>query len=156
VIHIPPPPSPRGSNHHGSSRSNKFGGTSQFVASGFHIPVGGQPQVGGHNLVYGKSMPSLQSQPWNLPFQENQQPFLGQHPQVNSFVPPNLGKSYPGSMNPTWGQNFQSNAPFQGILPNHPTLVSYSTQNPPSGLYNYLQTAYGPIGIPTGLPPQKY
>ena len=25
-----------------------------------------------------------------------------------------------------------------------------------SGLTNYLQTAYGPIGIPTGLPPQNY
>jgi hypothetical protein len=32
--------------------------------------------------------------------------------------------------------------------------------NPPqlnlSGLYNYLQTAYGPTGIPTRLPPQNY
>jgi hypothetical protein len=48
-------------------------------------------------------------------------------------------------MNPTWGQNFQSNVPFQGNIPN-------INQNPPqlnlSGLSNYLQTAYGPTGIP--------
>jgi hypothetical protein len=63
-------------------------------------------------------------------------------------------------MNPTWGQNFQSNGPFQGSLPNQPTPVGYSTQNPPqlnlSGLSNYLQTAYGTTGIPMGLPPQNY
>jgi hypothetical protein len=59
-------------------------------------------------------------------------------------------------MNPTWGQNFQSNVPFQGNIPNQPN----PNQNPPqpnlSGLSNYLQTAYGPTGIPTGLPPQNY
>jgi hypothetical protein len=64
-----------------------------------------------------------------------------------------LGKPYPGSMNPTWGQGFQSNAPSQGILPNQPTQVGYLTQNPPplnlTGPSNYLQTAYGPTGIPT-------
>jgi hypothetical protein len=63
-------------------------------------------------------------------------------------------------MNPTWGQNFQSNAPFQGRLPNQPTHVGYLTQNPPPlnfpGLYNYLQTSYGPTDIPTRLPPQNY
>jgi hypothetical protein len=45
-------------------------------------------------------------------------------------------------MNPTLGQNLQSNAPFQGGLPNQPNHVGYSTQNPPppnlSGLSNYL------------------
>jgi hypothetical protein len=165
---IPPPPSPGGSNPPGPSSSNQVGGTSHFVASGFQIPqpvggqpqVGGKPQVGGHNLVYGKNIPRLQSQPWNFPFQGNQQLSRGKHPQVNSFVPPNRGKPYLGSMNPTWGQNFQSNSPFQGTLPNQPTHVGYSTQNPPppnfSRLSNYLQTAYGPTGIPTGLPPQNY
>jgi hypothetical protein len=60
-------------------------------------------------------------------------------------------------MNPTWGQNFQSNVPFQGNVPNQLNLVGYFPQNPPqpnlSGLSNYLQIAYGPIGIPTRLPP---
>jgi hypothetical protein len=38
--------------------------------------------------------------------------------------------------------------------------MGYMSQNPPqpslSGLSNYLQTAYGPTGIPMGLPPQNY
>jgi hypothetical protein len=129
--YVPPPPSPGGSNRPGPSSSNQVGGTSHFITSGFHILVGGQPQVGGNNPVYGQSIHPLQSQPWNFPFQGNQQSSGGKHPQVNSFVPPNLGKPYPGSRNPTWGQNFQSNAPFQGSLPNKPTHVGYSTQNPP-------------------------
>jgi hypothetical protein len=63
-------------------------------------------------------------------------------------------------MNPTWGQHFLSNAPFQGSIPNQPTPIVYSTQNPPqpnfSGLSKYLHIAYGPTGIPTGLPPENY
>jgi hypothetical protein len=63
-------------------------------------------------------------------------------------------------MNPTWGQNFQSTAPFHGNLPNQPALVVYSTQNPPPPnlrrLANYLHIDYGPIGISMGPPPQNY
>jgi hypothetical protein len=101
----------------------------------------------------------LQYQPWNLPFQGNPQPSRRKHPQVNSFVPPNFGQPYLGSMNPTWGQRIQYSFPFQGIPSTQPNLAGYMPQNPPqlslSGLSNYLQTAYGPIGIPTGLPPQN-
>jgi hypothetical protein len=101
--YVPPPPLSGGSNHLGPSGSNLVGGTNHSVAYGCHIPVGGQPQVGGkpqlgekpqvggHNPVYGKNIPVLQSQPWNFPFQENQQSSGGEHPQVNSFVPPNFG-----------------------------------------------------------------
>jgi hypothetical protein len=63
-------------------------------------------------------------------------------------------------MNPTWGQYFQSNASFQGSIPNQPTHVGYLTQNPPpwnlTGPSNYPQTTYDPTSIPTGLPPQNY
>jgi hypothetical protein len=168
---IPPPPSYGGYNHLGPNISNQFGGTSHSVTSGFQIPVGGQPQVegesqvggqpqvGGHNPVYRKYTSILQSQPWNFPFQGNKQSPGGKPPQVN-FVPPNLGKPYVGFMNPTWGQDFQSNDPSQGILPNQPTQVDYLTQNPPplnlTEPSNYLQTAYGPTGIPTRLPTQNY
>jgi hypothetical protein len=110
--------------------------------------------------MYGQYIHGLQSQPWNFPFQGNQQPPRGEPPQVNSFVPLNPGKPYPGSMNPTWGQGFKYNAPSQGSLPNQPTQVGYLTQNPPTpnliGPSNYLQTAYDPTGIPTGPPPQNY
>jgi hypothetical protein len=172
--YVPPPPSPRGSNFPVPSSSNPVGGTSHFVTSGFQIPVGGQPQVGGesqvwgksqiggqpqlggkpqvggHNPIYGKTIPALQYQPCNLPFQGNQQPSRGKHPQVNYFLPPHLGQPFLGSMNPTWGQNFQYNTPFQGRLPN---------QNPPqlnlSGLSNYLQTSYGPTWYTYGTTSSK-
>jgi hypothetical protein len=78
------PVPPRGSNITGRSSSNLLGGTNHPVTSGFQLPIGGyssggqpqvgrQPQFGGHNLVYGQSMPRLQTQPWNFPFQGNQQ-----------------------------------------------------------------------------------
>jgi hypothetical protein len=163
---IPPPPSPDGSNRPDLSSSNQIGGTSHFFTSGFQIIVGGQPQVGGppqvggHNPMYEKYIPRLQSQPWNFPFQGNQKPSEGKPPQVNSFVPHNPRKPYPGSMNPTWGQFFQSNSPSQGILPNQPIQFGYWIQNPPppnlKGPSHYIQTTYGHIGIPTGLPPQNY
>jgi hypothetical protein len=102
----------------------------------------------------------LQSQPWNLLFQGNLQTSGRQYPQVNSFVPPNFDQPYQGSLNPTWGQSIQSSVPFQGNIPNQPNLAGYTPQNPPqlnlSGLSNYLQIAYGPTGIPKGLPPQNY
>jgi hypothetical protein len=176
--YIPPPPSPGGANRLAPSGSNLVGGTSHFIAFGFHIPIGGQPKLGGkpqvggqlqvggksqvgvHNPIYGQSIHVLQSHPWNLPFQGNPQLFGVQHPQVNAFVPPSLGQPYPGSMNPTWGPNLQSSAPFQGSLLNQPTSVGYAVSNPPqpnlSRLYNYLQTTYGPTGIPMGLPPQNH
>jgi hypothetical protein len=113
-----------GSHHSGPSGSNPIGGTSHSVTSSFQILVGGQPhigaqpqlggqpQVGVHNSIYGQNAPVLQSQPWNLPFQGNIQLDGGKHPQVNAFVPHNLDQPYPGSLNPTRGQNFQSDVPF--------------------------------------------
>jgi hypothetical protein len=55
----------------------------------------------------------------------------GGNPQFNSFVPSNPGQPYLGTVNPTWGQAFQSNAPFQVGMTNQPTKVGYLTQNPP-------------------------
>jgi hypothetical protein len=184
VPYIPPPPLLGGSYHPGPSGSNPFRGTNISITSGFHIPIrgqpqaggkpqfggkphigaqpqlGGQPQVGVHNPLYGKNVPMIHSQPWNLPLQGNLQLPGGKHPQVNAFVPTNLGQPYLGSLNPTWGQNFQSNVPFQGNISNQPNPMGYMPQNPPqpnlSALSNYLQTTYGPTGIPMGLPPQNY
>jgi hypothetical protein len=73
------PPTLGGSNRPSPSSSNLLGGTSHFVTYGYQLPVGGQPQVGGkpqfggHNPFYGKYTPGLQTQPWNFPFQGNQQ-----------------------------------------------------------------------------------
>jgi hypothetical protein len=77
-----------------------------------------------------------------------------------SFLPSNSGQPYPGSVNPTWGQYFQYNAPFQSGIPNQPKNVGYLTQNPPppnlTGPSNYLQTSHGPNIIPMRLSPQSY
>jgi hypothetical protein len=79
--------------------------------------------------------------------------FGGKQPQVNYFELPNLGQPYPGSLNPTWGQGIQSSAPYQGNPSSQPKLAVYMSQNPSQssllGLSNYLQTSYGPTGIPT-------
>jgi hypothetical protein len=155
-----------GSNCLGPSGSNPFGGIGLSITYVFHILIGGQPQVGGqtqfggkppiggqpqlggkpqvggHNPVYGQNIHVLQSQPWNLPFQGNLQPYGGEHPQFNSFVTPNLSQPYPGSLNPTLGHNFKSNVHFQGNIPNQPNPSGYLPQNHPqlniSRLSNYL------------------
>jgi hypothetical protein len=73
------PPTLGGSNRPSPSSSNLLGGTSHFVTYVYQLHVGGQPQVGGkpqfggHNPFYGKYTPGLQTQPWNFPFQGNQQ-----------------------------------------------------------------------------------
>jgi hypothetical protein len=45
-------------------------------------------------------------------------------------------------------------------MPNQHTNVGYLIQNPPqpslTGPSKFLQTAFGPTGIPTELPPQNY
>jgi hypothetical protein len=143
---IPSPPG--GSNCPSPSSSNKLGGTSHSVTSGFQIPigdqpqVGGKPQVGGHNPVYEQYIPKLQTQPWNFPFQGNQKLHGGESPQLNYFVPPNPRKPHPGFVNPTRGQDFQSNAPFQVSIPNQRTDVGYT--------YPFVTNVYfstiGPIG----------
>jgi hypothetical protein len=182
--YVPPSPLLGGSHHPSPSGSNPFGATSLPITSGFHIPVGGQPQargqpqfgrqpqigaqpqlggqpqVGVHNPFYGQNTPVLQTQPWNLPFQGNIQPSGGKHIQVNYFVPPNLGQPYPCSLTPTWGQNLQSHVPFQGNILNQPNPMGYIPKNHPqpnlSGLSNYTQIVYGPTSIPMDLPPQNY
>jgi hypothetical protein len=114
----------------------------------------------GHNPVYGHSMSGLQTQPWNFPFHVNQQLPGGENTQKNYFVPSYPRKPFPGNVNPTWGQAFQSNSPFQGGMANQQANVGYLAQNPPQPNLtrpsNYFQMAYGPTGMPTILPPQIY
>jgi hypothetical protein len=56
-----------------------LGGTNHSITSGFQLPIGGQPQVGGqpqiggHNPIYGQYTHGIKTQPWNFPFQGNQQ-----------------------------------------------------------------------------------
>jgi hypothetical protein len=152
--HVPPPPSLGGS---GPSGSNPLGGTGISITYGFQIPVGGQselggqpqigaqpqfggkphigaqpqlggkPQVGVHNPLYGQNAPVVQYLPWHLIFQGNLQSSGVKHPQVNSFLPPNLGQPYLSSLNPTWGLNVQPNVPFQGNVSTQPNPICHDS-----------------------------
>jgi hypothetical protein len=128
-----------------------FGGQ---IPTGTHPLVGGQPPP---TPPYGQNIPVALAQYWNYLTQGNPQLTRGQQPQFNSQVPPVADQPYPGSSNPIWGLNVQPNIPSQGNTPNqynpmgcvpphqHPSLPESS---------HYMQTAYGPTGLPTGLPPQ--
>jgi hypothetical protein len=167
----------------GPSGSNPIGGSTPSFTSGFQIPVGGQyntggkTQFGGHNQIgtppplggqpplggytppYGQNIPGSLAQYWNLLIQGNPQSSGGKQPQVSSFIPPSSGQSYLGSSNPIWGSNVQSSVPFQGNIPNQYNPMGYM---PPHSRLNllgpspHMQTAYGPTGIPTRLPPQSH
>jgi hypothetical protein len=56
--------------------------------------------------------------------------------------------------NPIWSSNAQNHVPVQGYNP-----MSYYPLQPPSNLLgslHYMQIAYGPTGLLTGLPPQSH
>jgi hypothetical protein len=133
----------------GPSGSNLIGGTHQSFTSSYHIPIrvqsqaGGkpqfgsqpqtraQPQVGAYNPLYGHNTLGSLAQILNLLVQGNPQSYVGKHPQVNIFVPPNFDQSYPGSLNHTWGLNVHSSVPLQGKISNQPNPMGYMPPNPP-------------------------
>jgi hypothetical protein len=99
------------------------------------------------------------AQYWNYLTQNNPQPTGGKQPQASSFIPPSTGQPYPGPSNPIWGSNVQPNVPVQGNIPNQYNPMGYMPphQQPNlPGSSHYMQTAYGPTGIPMGLPPQSH
>jgi hypothetical protein len=65
-----------------------------------------------------------------------------------------MGQPYPGSFNPIWGSNAQT----QASVPWYNLMSYYPVQPPPNmpGSSHYMQTSYGPTGFPTGLPPQSH
>jgi hypothetical protein len=71
---------------------------------------------------------------------------------------PTIGQPYPGITNPIWGsgQTTQPQVPTQ--TQGHNPWGYYPIQPPPNqpGSSLYGQTAYGPTGLPTGLPPQSH
>jgi hypothetical protein len=132
------------------------GGTIQFPLTG-HNPITTQPTIGTQLLV---GTPPMIGGP-TPPFGQNIPPALAQYwihmlqnlPQTNGGQQPALT-----ILNPIWGQgqNTQTQVPTQtqGYNP----WNYYPLQPPPNqpGSSHYGQTAYGPIGFPTGLPPQSH
>jgi hypothetical protein len=127
------------------------GGQTQSPLSG-QIPIGTQPPIGGKlppTPPYGKNKPPCLAQYWNHLIQHNLQLIGGEQPQANSVIPPSIGQPYPGTSNPIWGSHAQPHAPIQRYNP-----VNYwpphQQPNLP-GSSHYMQTAYGPTGLPTRL-----
>jgi hypothetical protein len=126
------------------------GGQSQppFVGK---IPTGTQPPL---TPPYGQNIPPSLAQYWNHLIQHNPHSTGGKQPQASSIIPPSTGQQYSGMSNPIWGLNAQPHTPVQGYNP-----MNYLPPHQPLHLprsSHYMQTAYGPIGLPTGLPPQSH
>jgi hypothetical protein len=78
----------------------------------------------------------------------------GQQFSTASVIPLSMGQPYPSTFNPIWGENAQTPVPVPGYNP-----MSYYPLQPPLHLHgssHYMQTAYGPTGLSTGLPPQSH
>jgi hypothetical protein len=158
-------------------------GTIPTVAPNLHIPVGGQggtvpfpfpfprhntvttqptvgtqisggtiPTIGGPTSPFGKNIPPDLAQYWNQLLQNFPQNAGGQQ------TVPTVGQPYPGITNPIWGsgQTTQPQVPTQ--TQGHNPWGYYLIQPPPNqpGSSLYGQTAYGPTGLLTGLPPQSH
>jgi hypothetical protein len=115
---------------------------------GTQLPVGTPPMIGGPTPPFGQNIPPALAQYWNQMLQNLPQMTGGQQ------IVPTIGQPYPGIPNPIWGKNVQTNVPAQGYNPS-----SYYPLQPPlnqPGSSHYGQTAYGPTGLPIGLPPQSH
>jgi hypothetical protein len=71
---------------------------------------------------------------------------------------PTIGQPYPGIPNPIWGQGHNAQTQVPNQTQGYNPWNYYPLQPPlnPSRSSHYGQTAYGPIGFPTGLPPQSH
>jgi hypothetical protein len=86
--------------------------------------------------------------------QSSSQSTRGQQFPTASVTPPSMGQPYPGSFNPIWGENAQTQASVPGYNP-----MSYYPIQPPPNMprsSHYMQTTYGPTGLSTGLPPKNH
>jgi len=118
--------------------------------------IGGQPPP---TPPTGQNIPADLAQYWNYLIRNNPQSTRGKQPQTNSFIPPNTGQPYPGPSNSIWGLNAEPNVPVPGNHSNQYNPINYmpSYQQPNfPGSSHSMQTAYGPIDIPMGLPLQSH
>jgi hypothetical protein len=64
--------------------------------------------MGGATPPYGKNIPPSLAQYWNHLIQNPPQSTGGQQFPAASITPPSMGQPYPGSFNPIWGLNAQT------------------------------------------------
>jgi hypothetical protein len=110
------------------------------------------PLIGGPTSPLGQNIPPALAQYWNQLMQHFPQNAGGQQ------AVPTTGQPYPGVTNPIWGsgQTTQPQVPTQ--TQGHNPWGYYPIQPPQNqpGSSLWGQTAYGPTGLPTGLPPQSH
>jgi hypothetical protein len=101
-----------------------------------------------------KNIPPCLDQYWNYLIQHNPHSTGGKLPQASSVIPPSIGQPYPSTSNPIWGSNAQPHALVQGYNP----MNYFPPHQQPNLLISsyYMQTTYGPTGLPTRLPPQSH
>jgi hypothetical protein len=113
------------------------------------IPIGTQPLIGGKpppTPPYGKKISPSLAQYWNHLIQHNPHPTRGKQPLDSSVIPPSIGQPYSGTSNPIWGSITQPHAPIQGYNPMRYFPPHQQLNLPKSS--HYMQTAYGPTGLP--------
>jgi hypothetical protein len=119
---------------------------------GTQLPGGTIPTIGGPTSPFGQNIPPELAQYWNHLLQNFPRSTGGQQ------TVPTVGQPYPGITNPIWGsgQTTQPQVPTQTQGQN--PWGYYPIQPPPNqpGSSLHGQTAYGPTGLPTGLPPQSH
>jgi hypothetical protein len=115
---------------------------------GTQLPGGTVPLIGGPTSPLGQNIPPALAQYWNQLMQNFPQNAGGQQ------AVPTTGQPYPGVTNPIWGSGQTTQPQTQGQNP----WGYYPIQPPPNqpGSSLWGQTAYGPTGLPTGLPPQSH
>jgi hypothetical protein len=119
---------------------------------GTKIPGGTIPTVGGPTSPFGKNIPPDLAQYWNQLLRNFPQNTGGQQ------TVPTIGQPYPRVTNPIWGSGHTTQPQVPTQTQGHNPWGYYPIHPPPNqpGSSLYGQSAYGPIGLPTRLPPQSH
>jgi hypothetical protein len=119
---------------------------------GTQLSGGTLPTVGGPTSPFGQNIPLELAQYWTQLLQNFPHNVGGQQDV------PTVGQPYPGVTNPIWGsgQTTQPQVPTQtqGYNPWGYYPIRPPQSQPGPSLYG--QSAYGPTGLSTGLPPQSH
>jgi hypothetical protein len=119
---------------------------------GTQLPGGTVPLIGGPTSPLGQNIPPALDQYWNQLMKNFPQNAGGQQ------VVPTMGQPYPGVTNPIWGSGQTTKPQVPTQTQGHHPWAYYPIQPPQSqpGSSLWGKTAYGPTGLPTGLPPQSH
>jgi hypothetical protein len=116
--------------------------------------IGTPPSMGGATPPYGQNIPPSLAQYWNQLIQNPPQSTGGQQFPAASVTPPSMGQPYPGSFNPIWGSNAQTQASVPGY--NLDELLSCSTTTEYAWIFTLYADCLWSYWFAIGLPPQSH